>query len=159
MSLHTRGIEHRHQRGLEFAFAAVRQRRTAAGVIVRRQREHAAEFRRAGGVGVFEYVAAAIHARTFAVPHAEHAIDLGAREQIGLLRAPDHRRAEIFVETRRELHARRREMLFARHSSKSKPPSGLPRYPLTKPAVFSPAAWSRKRCISGKRTSAWTPER
>src|SRR5450830_1131927 len=28
-----------------------------------------------------------------------------------------------------------------------------------KPAVFRPAAWSRRRCIMGRRTRAWMPDR
>ena len=110
--LHAGRVEHRHQRGLEFAFAAVGQGGAAAGVIVGRQRQHAAEPGGAGGVGVLEHVAAAVHARTLAVPHAEYAIDLGAREEIGLLGAPDHGRAEIFVQAGGELHPGGRQMLL-----------------------------------------------
>ena len=58
----------------------------------------------------------------------EHAVDLRAREQVGLLRAPDHGRAEVLVEARGELHAGRGfRCFFAFHSSRSKPPSGEPR--------------------------------
>ncbi|MNK92308.1 hypothetical protein D3C87_1124280 [compost metagenome] len=51
--------------------------------------QHAAKFRGAGGVGVAEHIAAAIDARTLAVPHAKHAIVGGAFEEIDLLRTPD----------------------------------------------------------------------
>ena len=61
---------------------------------------------------VLEHVAGAIDARALAVPHAEHAFDLRAREQVGLLRAPHHRRAEVFVEARDELHARGFQVLL-----------------------------------------------
>jgi len=80
-------------------------------VVVGGQREHATVLRRARGIGVLEHVAAAIHAGTLAVPHAEHAVVLRAGEQADLLRAPHHRRAEVLVEARRELHARRLEVL------------------------------------------------
>ena len=89
----------------------MRQRRRTACVIVRRQREHTTQRRGTCSVSVLEHVARAINARTLAVPHAEYAIDLCAREQIRLLRAPNHRRAEIFVETRCELHLRGFEIL------------------------------------------------
>jgi hypothetical protein len=109
--LHARRIEHRHHRADEFVFRAVRQRGAAAGVVVGRQREHAALGRGAGRVGMLEHVARAVDARSLAVPHAEHAFDLRTREQVGLLRAPHHRRAEVFVEARHELHARRFQVL------------------------------------------------
>ncbi len=109
--LHAGRVQHRHQRGDELALGAVRQRRRAARVVVGRQREHAAVLRGARRVRVLEHVAAAVHARALAVPHAEHAVVLRAREQADLLRAPDHGRAEVLVEARGELHARRLEVL------------------------------------------------
>ena len=48
---------------------------------------------------------------------------------------------------------------FAPWKDWSTPPSGEPRYPETKPAVLSPAARSRSRCIIGRRTSACVPVR
>ncbi len=60
--------------------------------------QHAAEFGRAGGVGVTEDVAAAVDARPLAVPHAEHAVVLGAGEQPDLLAAPDGGGGEVFVD-------------------------------------------------------------
>jgi phosphatidylserine/phosphatidylglycerophosphate/cardiolipin synthase-like enzyme len=89
----------------ELAFRTVRQGRAAAGVIVGGQRQHATQARGASGVAVLEHVAAAIHARALAVPHRKHAIDGGAFEQVGLLRAPDHGCAKVFIEARGELHA------------------------------------------------------
>ena len=96
----------------EFLLGAVRQRRRAAGVVVAGQRQHAAVLRGAGGVAVLEHVAAAVDARALAVPHGEHAVVLRAGEQVGLLRAPDHGRAEVLVEARRELDAMRLEVLL-----------------------------------------------
>ncbi len=89
----------------------MRQGGAAAVVVVRRQRQHAAELRGAGRVAVLEHVAATVHAGTLAVPHRIYAIDLGAREQVGLLRAPHHRGAQVLVQAWNELHARRFQML------------------------------------------------
>ncbi|KAG1600616.1 hypothetical protein G6F46_014009 [Rhizopus delemar] len=89
----------------------MRQGRTAAGMVIGRQRQHAAVTRGAGGVGVLEHVAAAVHARALAVPHAEHALHVGAGEQVGLLGAPDHGGAQILVEAVGELHPGRVQVL------------------------------------------------
>ncbi|MNV18995.1 hypothetical protein D3C71_1098370 [compost metagenome] len=89
----------------------MRQGRTAAGMVVGGQRQHAAVHRGAGRVGMLEHVAAAVHAGPLAVPHAIHALDLGAREQVGLLGTPDHGRAEVFVEAGGELDPRRLQVL------------------------------------------------
>ena len=110
--LHTSGIQHRHHRRDELELRAVRQRRRAARMIVRREREHAAVLRRASRVAVLEHIAAAIDARALAVPHREHAVVLRARKQVRLLRAPDHRRAEILVEARREFDVGRLEVFL-----------------------------------------------
>ncbi len=109
--LHAGRVEHRHHRADELVLGAVRQGGAAAGMVVGGQRQHAAARRGAGGIGVLEHVAAAVHARALAVPHAEHAIVLRAREQPGLLRAPDHRRAQVLVEAGGELHARAFQVL------------------------------------------------
>ena len=109
--LHAGRVEHRHHRADEFVLAAVRQGGAAAVVVVGGQRQHATKPRGAGGVGMLEHVAAAVHARALAVPHAEHALDLGALEQVGLLGAPDHGRAEVLVEARLEFHFRRFQLL------------------------------------------------
>ena len=110
--LHAGGIEHRHHRGHEFELAAVRQRRRTAGMVVGRQRQHAAMLRGAGRIAVLEHVAAAVHTGTLAVPHREHAVVLRAREQVGLLGAPDHGRAEVLVQSRRELDIRSGQVLL-----------------------------------------------
>ncbi|MNQ48026.1 hypothetical protein D3C85_618900 [compost metagenome] len=59
--------------------------------------QHTAELRGAGSVGVAEHIAAAVDARTLAVPHAKHAIVGGAFEEIDLLRTPDRRGGKVFV--------------------------------------------------------------
>ena len=98
--LHARRIEHRHHRRGELVIGLVRQRRGLGRVIVAREHQHAAVLRGSGEVGVLEHVAAAVHARSLAVPHAEHAIDLRVGVQVDLLRAPDRGRGEILVQTR-----------------------------------------------------------
>ena len=60
--------------------------------------QNAAEFRRTGGVGVAEDVAAAVHARPLAVPHGEDAVVFGAGEESDLLAAPDGGSGEVFID-------------------------------------------------------------
>jgi len=72
-------------------------------VVVAGQRQHAAPRAGAGGVGVLEHVAAAVHAGAFAVPHGKHAVVLGARVHVDLLRAPYAGGGEVFVQPRLEL--------------------------------------------------------
>jgi hypothetical protein len=109
--LHRRRIQHRHHRGGELVIGLMRQRGGLGRVIVAGEHEHAAVLRRAREVRVLEHVAAAVHARALAVPHREHAIDLGAAMEIDLLRAPDRRRREVLVETRLEHDVRAVEEL------------------------------------------------
>jgi len=67
-------------------------------MVVASHGQHAAEARGAGGVGVAEDVAAAIHSRPLAVPQGEDAVVLGAGEEPHLLRAPDGGGGEVFVD-------------------------------------------------------------
>ena len=67
-------------------------------MVVAGQHQHAAMLGGTGVVGVLEDVAAAVHARALAVPHAEHAVVFGVFEQIGLLRAPHGRGRQVFVQ-------------------------------------------------------------
>ncbi|MCY1374998.1 hypothetical protein D9M69_623760 [compost metagenome] len=80
--------QHRHHDRLENVLGLMRQGRGAGTMVVAGNRQHAAELRSAGGIGVTEYVAATVHARALAVPHAEYAIVLGTFEQVDLLGAP-----------------------------------------------------------------------
>ena len=66
-------------------------------MIVARETQDAAVFRRTRRVAVAEHVTATIHARTLAVPDARNAIELCAGRQIELLRSPHRRRGKIFV--------------------------------------------------------------
>jgi hypothetical protein len=75
-------------------------------VIVAGDGDDAAVARSAGCVAVFERIAGAVHAGPLAVPHAEHAVVARAREQVRLLRAPDRRCREVFVQARLKANLR-----------------------------------------------------
>ncbi len=97
------GIEIRHQRRDEGMVGLMRHGGGFGAVIVAGQTQHAAVFRRARGIAVTEYVAAAVDAGTLAVPDADHAIVPGAAREIELLRAPDRGGREVFVHAGLEL--------------------------------------------------------
>jgi hypothetical protein len=78
-------------------------------MVVAHERQHAAVFRGAGEIGVAEDVAGAVDARTLAVPHAEHAIELALAAQFGLLRAPQRGGGEFLVDAGLELDVLRGE--------------------------------------------------
>jgi len=67
-------------------------------VVVAGQQQHAAVGRDAGGIAVLEHVAAAIDARSLAVPEGKHAVVAGAGEQVGLLAAPHRGGAQLLVD-------------------------------------------------------------
>src|SRR4051794_13922276 len=71
-------------------------------MIVAGERQHAAVLRSAGGVRVLEDVAAAIDAGALAVPHREDAVVARLGKKVELLRAPDRRRGQVFVDARLE---------------------------------------------------------
>ena len=96
--LDRRGVEHRQAAGLEDVVRLVRQRGALRTVIVAGQHQHAAMARRACCVRMLEHIAASVDARPLAVPHREHAVDLGSGRQAELLRAPDRGRREVFVQ-------------------------------------------------------------
>ncbi len=81
-------------------------------MIIAGHRQHSAIFPGAGGIGVLEYVAAAIHSRSLAVPHAEYAVMFGAGRQIDLLRSPQRRGGQIFVDAGLEYDLVLAEMLL-----------------------------------------------
>ncbi|BCY19897.1 hypothetical protein OkiPb01551_07930 [Bordetella pertussis] len=96
--LHAGGKQRRDHADLENVVALVRQRRRLGRMVVAGHHQHAAVARGAGHIGVLEDVAAAVHARPLAVPHAEHAVVLGAREQVDLLRAPHGGGGQVLVD-------------------------------------------------------------
>ena len=72
-------------------------------MIVARHREHAAVLGGAGEIAAVQRIACAIHARPFAVPHAEHAIDALAGKRVELLRPVQHGRGQVLVHARLKL--------------------------------------------------------
>src|SRR5690349_14451651 len=80
----------------------MRQRGRASTVVITGNGQYAAKLRGARSVGVTEHIAAAIDARTFAVPHAEYAVVGGAFKDVDLLRAPDRRGSKVLVHARME---------------------------------------------------------
>ena len=58
----------------------------------------------AGRIGMLEDVAAAVHPRPLAIPHAEYAVVLGAGGKVDLLRSPKRRGGEILIDARLEYH-------------------------------------------------------
>ena len=96
--LHVGGGQHRHLEILEGVFRLRGQGGRLAGVVVAGHRQHPALGPGAGEVGVLERIAGAVDPGRLAVPHAEHAVVLGAGEQIGLLAAPDGGGREVFVQ-------------------------------------------------------------
>ena len=84
-------------------------------MVVAERREHAAERRGAGHVGVAEDVAAAVHAGALAVPEPEDTVDAALAAQRRLLTAPEGGGGEILVETRLELDVRGRELALRTH--------------------------------------------
>src|SRR3982074_1097285 len=78
----------------------MRGRRGFGGVIVAHESKHAAIFLGARAIGVAEDIAAAVDARTLAVPEREDAVVLAFPAHLGLLRPPYGGRGEILVEAR-----------------------------------------------------------
>ena len=78
-------------------------------VIVAHQSDDSAVLGGAGKIGVTEDVAGPIDARTFAVPHAEYAIEFAFAAQFGLLSSPERGGGKFFVDAGLKLHGRRRE--------------------------------------------------
>ncbi len=95
--LHRGRIQHRNAAGFQDMFALMCGGRRFGCVIVASQHQYAAILRGAGHVGVLEDIAATVDAGAFAVPHAEYAVVLGAREQVDLLRAPYTGSGQVFV--------------------------------------------------------------
>jgi hypothetical protein len=72
-------------------------------VVVAHQGNHATMLRGAGEIGMAEDVAGAVHARTLAVPDAEHTIELAFAAQLRLLRAPHGGCGKILIHAGLEL--------------------------------------------------------
>jgi hypothetical protein len=76
--------------------------------------QDAAMLVRATHVGAVEGVAAAVHARPLAVPHAVNALDPRAGEGIQFLRAVQHRGGEVLVDPGLEPYVVRRHQFLLR---------------------------------------------
>ena len=98
--LYTRGVQHRNHGVAKREFRLMRGGGGFAGVVVARQEQHAAIFRRPGEVAVTENISGAVNARTFGVPQTEHTVVIRAGEHTDLLAAPDCCGGEIFVNAR-----------------------------------------------------------
>ena len=81
-------------------------------MVVASHQQHAAQFGGARMVHVLEDIAAAVHARTLAVPHGEYAVVLGRADQVHLLRTPDGGGSQVFVDAGHELHVVRFQLFF-----------------------------------------------
>ena len=81
-------------------------------MIVAHQRQHAAVFGGAGEIGVAEYVAGPVDARALAVPHRKHAVVFAFAAQLRLLRAPDRRGGEVFIDP-----GRKADVVFVRNGA------------------------------------------
>jgi hypothetical protein len=81
-------------------------------VIVADDGEDAAVLRGACGVRVLQHVHRAVEARAFAIPDAEHAIELAVRIEADVLRAPDGGGAKLFIDARNETNVLRFEELL-----------------------------------------------
>ena len=76
------------------------------GVVVAHERQHAAVLRGSGEIGVAENIAGAVDARSLAVPHRKHAIELR------LLRPPYRCGGQVLVEARLEADVGGLEVAF-----------------------------------------------
>ncbi len=101
--LHARRVQYRDAGIHEGVFALMRGGRGFAGVIVAGQKQHAAVLGRAGKVAVTKHIAAAVDARTLAVPHGKDAVVFRIAKEIELLAAPDGGGREILVDPGLEL--------------------------------------------------------
>jgi hypothetical protein len=136
--LHAGRGQHRHHHRLEEVVGLVGQRGRLGGMVVAGDHQHAAVLRAAGGVGVAEHVAAAVHARPLAVPHGEHALDARLGRQGHLLAAPHGGGREVFVDARLEDDVVAGQVLpWPSTASGRARPAASPGSPRRKPAVLS----------------------
>ena len=98
------GKDRGHEGIVERDFRVAGQRRRLGHGIVAHQGEHAAVLAHSRVVRVLEGIARPVHAGSLAVPHAEHAVVLRAREEPHHLAAEHRGGAEVLVEPRREHH-------------------------------------------------------
>jgi hypothetical protein len=114
-AVHAGRIEDRHHHVDEVKFRLMRSGRRFSCVIVAHQGKDAAVLGGAGKIGVSEDVAGPVDARTFAIPHAEDAIEFAFPAQFGLLRSPERGGGKFLVDAGLELHVRRSEYPSGAH--------------------------------------------
>ena len=107
-----RRIHDRHMPRHQREVALMRHRRRHAAVVVARHHQHAAVRRRAVRVAVLQRIARAVHARTLAVPHREHAFDGALGVCFHPLRAEHGGAAEFFIDRRQEADIARGEQFL-----------------------------------------------
>ena len=111
--LHRRREKHWQAAGFENVVALVRGGAAFGYVVVTGDGQHAAPSRGARHIAMLEHVRRAVHARAFAIPNAEHAIEfvVAGRRKAELLRAPQSRGCQFFVDTGLEHDVLRLQML------------------------------------------------
>ncbi len=95
-------LQDRHHDGFEDLVGLVREGGRVGGVVVAGDGQHAAVAMAAEGVGDPQRVGGAVDAGSLAVPHTEHAIDVGAGVEVELLGAGQHGDGQVFVQARLE---------------------------------------------------------
>src|SRR5262249_25958095 len=96
--LNARRIQDRDHDVDEVIFGLMRRGRGFGGVIVAHQGQHTAVLGGAGEIGMTEHIPGAVDPRTFAVPEAEHAVELALPAEFRLLRTPDRSRGDVLIE-------------------------------------------------------------
>src|SRR6185437_8745744 len=96
---------------------------------------------------------------TLAVPHAEDAVVFRLRKHRYLLRAPDRRRREVFVDAGLELDVVAIQVLLRAPKRLVQAAERRAAIPGDEARGVEPALWSRVRCSISSRMSAWVPVR
>ena len=121
------GHQDRHSRVVQRDLARAGQRGRLGLRVVADRADHAAVRADTVQVGVPEHVAAAVHPRRLAVPHADDPVAVLQRRQVVLLAAPHRGGRQVLVHSRDPAHVmlgQQRRRCVARVWSK--PPSGEP---------------------------------
>ena len=92
--------------------ALMRQCGRIGAVVVARHQQHAAVFRGAGEIHVFEHIAAAVDAGPLAVPQGEDAVVVRLADHFDLLRSPYRRCGKFFVDAGLEFDVMGLQMLL-----------------------------------------------
>jgi hypothetical protein len=96
--LHIAGVERGHERVRQRPLGMAGQGGRLRDGVVAGQGQHAAVLPHSREVRMLEHVTGAVHAGRLPVPHAEHAVVLGAREGVDHLAAEHGGGAQILVE-------------------------------------------------------------